>query len=474
MTLDDSTELDSRQTIKGDASAQIAHKSLATSWLWWETVASLVLPILETSGPDAFALILGQRSVVEVNSHGELKRTRLRSVLRGGVSAISVVRTTGDDSLPATYDEIADLGSSWSGDSLGIVGANLGESGARWRFIERYGYLRQTVPKIRPGAIVMADAWMRGPVDTTQDGTGMFEEFEMAFLAPSGVLVVIPHTSATYGWLATYLDWVRSGRPTSTPPFREEPAWDPEAPPDPVNYTHPVPVKASFKVTGLAQDGEWRSASDLEAARALLQSRFDLRIGLWDLASNPVLRSTILDSKQVSFVPEDTAPIPSGAAVRADIDVSRKLDERTRSRKAHAHLEALGFVGWKDGTLPLTKPVQLRPDEGREPLLWLIATVNKRHTSVSIMSSLYNHIDIQGRVRQLQTALEQAALGATIDPDQIRPVIWRVSGGWGDRVDWPERVNTLAELTPKWIDLFQDLASECWAIWRKRRQGLRP
>lgn len=70
-------------------------------------------------------------------------------------------------------------------------------------------------------------------------------------------------------------------------------------------------------MTGLIKDGLWQDPSDLEAARALLQARFDLRIGIWDLASNPTLRKTLLDGQPSTPAPADPVPIPNAAAGRA-------------------------------------------------------------------------------------------------------------------------------------------------------------
>ncbi|MGH9106358.1 MAG: hypothetical protein ACRDZX_11085 [Acidimicrobiales bacterium] len=92
MTVDDGSTLDSRQPIVGDPGSQVTRKSLAASLLWWATVSSLVDPILRSSGDNAFAMVIGARSVVEVRSDGELRRTRLRTFLPGGSTLADIVR----------------------------------------------------------------------------------------------------------------------------------------------------------------------------------------------------------------------------------------------------------------------------------------------------------------------------------------------------------------------------------------------
>ena len=67
MTVDDGSTLDSRQPIRGDPWSVVTNNSLATSLLWWTTIASLVDRLLEAaSQSDPFALVIGSRSIVEV------------------------------------------------------------------------------------------------------------------------------------------------------------------------------------------------------------------------------------------------------------------------------------------------------------------------------------------------------------------------------------------------------------------------
>jgi hypothetical protein len=96
MTVDDGTVLDSRQPVDGDPSSQMTRSSLATSLLWWITVASVVGPILDGAGEGSFTLVIGNRSVVELRQDGTLKRSSLRSFLPGGNTNTEIIRTTGE------------------------------------------------------------------------------------------------------------------------------------------------------------------------------------------------------------------------------------------------------------------------------------------------------------------------------------------------------------------------------------------
>jgi hypothetical protein len=482
MIMDDGSKLDSRQPVQGDPASQIVQRSLATSWLWWDTASSVVLRILDTFGPNASALIFGQRSVVEVDSRGELKRTRLRSILRGGVGTVSVYRTGLEgDELPEGYEEVAVLHAR-NGETMGVIGVRDGEAGCRWRFVEGPAYLECTAERFGARVVVNTDPWMRGPVDQDTFGTAPFEVLERDLLSLDGSVLVLPHTHAIEGWLGSYVDWVETGRPISQPNSHDLPEWDPDAPPDPLRYTHPVPARASFKVTGLIQDGQWRNAADLEAARALLHSRYDLRIGIWDLASNRVLRDTLLDETVgPSAPPTEPTQVPRGAAERADVVVREKLDQRALIRNIVERLEPLRAAGWQAARypyeqihLPLTEPLALWPgQEEEEPLLWLTLIISKRRTTVSIWSPMHRDVDLVGRVKELESQISSCAGQAAVDLDSGWPTIWRAGGGWGDEVDWSALAGELVSLTPGWVELFLGLADSCRRVRAQRWQVTR-
>ena len=112
--------------------------------------------------------------------------------------------------------------------------------------------------------------------------------------------------------------------------------------PDPLDYASAVPVQAEFKITGLIQEGAWQDPSDLEAARALLQYRYDLTIGIWDLASNPTLRATLLDVVEVRPAPPIEVAVPAAANARA----KSKLDkEQATWEEWAARLNPLTQIG---------------------------------------------------------------------------------------------------------------------------------
>ncbi len=103
MTVDDGSTLDSRQPVTGDPGSSVRLDSLASSLLWWTTVSSLVGQILDSAGDDPYALVIGNRSVVELRQDGRLRRLGLRSILSGGTSTVELIRTHRHEPLPAGY-----------------------------------------------------------------------------------------------------------------------------------------------------------------------------------------------------------------------------------------------------------------------------------------------------------------------------------------------------------------------------------
>ncbi|WP_157968593.1 hypothetical protein [Streptomyces geranii] len=470
MTVDDGSSLDSRQPVAEDPTSHVTHASLATSLLWWLTASSLVGRLLDSAGESAFALLVGQRSVVELRHDGSLRRTGLRAVLPGGTTELELIRTSFDEPLPDSYTETHKL-ESWNGTAMGTVGFKTKAPSRRWRFLKGSEfYLDRAGARI--GAAVLIDT----SETLTQGGNLLpdrYADFEKRRLTGDNSVLVMPHTHRIESLVRGYLAWVRGGRTTAERISAPVTTWDPTAPPDPLHYTCPVPIEAQFGVTGLVQDGEWRDPSDLEAARALLQARYDLKIGIWDLVGNPTLRSALLSSAPQAPAPAKVAAIPAGAAERAQKRVAARTVERAEAERALDQIAAsfgpLEALGWKrpaEGRgfmrLPLTDDYAHWPGDDPFPLVQLEFEISKRQSSVSAFTILYNQVDISQYVTARRETFESIAV-----PDRCplgrspRPVLWGALGGWADDVDWLQRTTALAEHTLRWRAALQELCSQC-------------
>jgi hypothetical protein len=455
--------------------------------LWWISVSSLVSPILDTSGPNAFALVIGGRSVVELRGDGELRRTRLQSLLSGGSTTADFVRRIGEP-LPNGYEVAAEESFDQWKHPAGYekvktsFGYRFIHDGERWVFVNGEYYLPSAAAQIRPSAIVDT-SW---PLEVEREGghyepfPGRFREFETHRLFNNRMVLVMPHTYRAENFLRRYVNWVQAGRIEHAHEWEPPPlmVWDPAAPPDPIRYTCPVPVQAEFGVTGLVQNGEWQDPSGLEAARSLLQARYDIKIGIWDLVENATLRRTLLESGPPNPAPVDNAAVPSAAAKRAESRVAGKMSERAALKKAWPvvakHLKPLIERGWKRDRgvswslrLPFTDAVTGYTGGDFLPMFQLELIIGKCYSAVAAFTIMYNQVDIGKYVLARREIFEQiAAPDAGPLGNYPRPLLWRVPGGWADDIDWGVRAITLADRTPLWIQAFEELCDDCRRIFR--------
>lgn len=463
MTVDDGTTLDSRQPIDGDPSSQVTRSSLATSLLWWITVASVVSPILDSAGGDSFALVIGNRSVVELRQDGTLRRKSLRSFLPGGNTNTEIIRVTGE-TLPEGFDPVPDSPYAAVNSALGV---GRGQAGRRWRFLNgNEFYLRYAGPVIAPAVIVDAG---KSLMDGTEITGLHLEALQRSRLFGSSIVLVLPHTHRAEALIGAHHRRLadRWYGPSGIEPSGE---WDSKAPPDPVRYTCPVPIRADFAVSGLSQGGSWQDPADLEAARWLLQARYDLKIGIWDLVRNPVLRRTLLQSIPVPEAPTGAATVPAAAARRANRHVAEIVDREAAARQAlteiSTHLGALYEQGWQDQRpgdlrLPLTQEFSRWEDAEPEPLVWLRLTIARQCTEVTGFALLYNHpdVDIDDYVRARRDLLCRIAAPGEFAPNRAWPVLWRDAEGWAGDVDWQARADQIVSRTDQWIRVFDGLCA---------------
>jgi hypothetical protein len=454
MTVDDGTSIDSRQAVEGDPSSRVTHASLATSLLWWITAASVIGPVLDSAPGEAFALVLGGRSVTELRPDGTLRRTSLRSFLPGGTGNTEVKLAR--EPLPGRFLLLPDAYYN------GNLGLDPGEPGKRWRFYTGNEYfLRHAGTAIGPSVIIDIS---RSLMDGTQITGKHLEDLQETRLFDSGMVLVLPHTHRAEALVNAY--HARLASRWYGPMHASD--WDPQAPPDPVRYAVPVPVHADFAITGLSAGGAWRDPADLEAARALLQARYDLKIGIWDLAGNPVLRRTLLHPAPVTAAPPQAAAVPPSAARRAHQKVTAITSEQAAMRAAldqvAAHLGPLHRQGWRTqqpGSLRLGLTKEFPRWDGPEPLVWLHLTISKRQAEITAFALQYNHpdINIDQYIKERSQALNRIAAPGQFAPDDRWTVLWREQDGWDDPAAWPDRVSQIAARAEQWKQEFHELCT---------------
>lgn len=477
MTVDDGTVIDSRQAITDDARSEIALRSLTASMFWWNTVSSIVLPILSNEGTDAFALVIGGRTVLELRSDGSTRRSRLRQLLSGGTTTVEILRTEMGGTLPEGYDKVETL-RNWNEVDMGTIGVKRGAWGKRWWFLNGNDYyLDHAGPTIAPSVIVDTSPWIIYDPDYERVS---YQHLEQSRPFSDMAVLVVPHTAAAETFFRGYADWIAASRP---PPDLHEwqppeiSQYDPDAPPDPLRYTTLIPIRGDFGVTGLVRDGTWQDPSGLEAARKLLEARYDYTIGIWDLADNPTLRQTLLDVVPVEIAPIAEASVPVEAASRAMSSVDKVMTQRQNEREALTRIVSLSApleaLGWEVGSratnpvlvLPLTEPIERYPGGGADPLVMLQMAVEKRSTSIRVFQLLYNQLDISEYVEKRLARLEEIASPAELGSEKPTPAsktLWHAPGGWADEeIDWHERMRVLARCTEAWVETFTEFAAAC-------------
>jgi hypothetical protein len=286
-------------------------------------------------------------------------------------------------------------------------------------------------------------------------------------------MVILPDTAKMRDRIDAFL----AGRVRQIP---EVAPYVPGAPRDPADFLRFPMVRTVCNVTGLLRAGQWEDAAGLEAARMLLLKRFDLKLGLWDLALNPVLRSTVLDPVPVRRTPKESVQAPISAHQRAEREAKkatarREAAQRALGKVAAALQQELAMFGWcfdERGRLclPLTEPLSDWPGTPEHPLASLMIEVNKGSLYLFVCHQFQNNLNIRDFIERKREAFESVALLPPL-PDHGPVPLWTASVGWGDAdADWSSTARTIAEHTNRWIELLADFVASCRSIRRTRSE----
>jgi hypothetical protein len=452
MTVDDGAAMDSRQPVEDDPWSLVSQLALTGSMLWWRTVLSVINPILAEGGEDTFCYVVGGKAVKEVRSDGSLTQRRLTAVLSGGSTNVKFDRPWERHQLP---DDFVPHGS---------IGYKVDTTGKRWVFA-RIDQPPYTVAEaIGAKVVVDSGTWpYLHPDDLSMSNLerGTFSRFEAARVF-SDVVLVLPHTYAVGAFLDSYVKWVAVGRrgagqhelPGRTADggrWRE------------LRHSVPVPLTAEFKVTGVIQGGTWVDPSDFEAARSLLETRYDLKLGFWDLVGNAVLRQALLDSTPISAAPTEPAAVPPAAKARAAkrVDAAEaEVAARTESKEAIA--KRLETHGWEQGHGIIYRLVDWKGQVEDHVLLYMTLSITKRRCAVTVATlwvSLFETVTsyLSAHAEELQ----EIAAPDECEAGETSTTIWRCKGGWADPIDWDERVAVIATKTLRWVEVFANLGALC-------------
>jgi len=363
---------------------------------------------------------------------------------------------------------------------MGSVGVRFDDPAARWCFVDGNEYYLRLVAN-HMGARVLVDTTGES-LACAEDGivhTGTISTIE--YNVPSAQrlqMVVAPDTTG----MRDRVDDLLAGRPRRISQVDKRAAsapYVPGAPRDPADFLRFPVVRAECNVSGLLRAGQWEDAAGLEAARMLLLKRFDLKLGLWDLALNPVLRSAVLDPLPVRRAPKEPVQAPAHAWKRAGREAEKATVRRGAAQRAVGEVTAalhqeLASLGWSVNDrgrlcLPLTEPLSNWPRAPEDPLVLLRIEVNKSSVRVLVWHWFYNDLDINVFIEKRREAFEAVALLPPSTKDRNSTPLWTASTGWGDAdADWSSTAKTIAEHTKRWVGLLADFVALCRKIRRAR------
>ena len=444
LVLEDGTRVDSLQGTTDAHAARAVHKALIGAAEWWEAVVSVVIPTLDDER-GGFALA-DMATIARTTLDGRTRRVKFPRHPRplGGEDYIHNLRT---------LDEARKM-----------------VSAARKK------------AKLTGSANELPDhSWPpRVRIHTTLDlawGVRVSAEAQ---------LIVLPDTLEVRRRVDLLLDPNTGGGDSTGGDQVEATPWN-----DPGRRLRLSIKSAACRVSGLVLAGQWCDPSGLEAARRLLLERFDLKVGLWDLALNPILRSTVLEPASSPRIPEAPAEVPA---------VARRRAAQETGGVAAALVPGLSTMGWVQNGASLQHSI-IRPPEHRRgdpehPYLRML--VDPHRIRVLAWNWHYNRFDINAFAdarRDDFDAIATLPARRRVSPSSARTLakfrkpgdvvygadrlmddtrwvlLWVADKGWADlETDWSSIAAAIAERTPRWVTLLADAVALALGVGRTTLQ----
>jgi hypothetical protein len=483
MTLEEGGRVDSRQTLQGDDWDFVLRAALTRSERWWDEARKLADAILKHDGEGSWALIWAPKTILRYRGGGEAKRIRIASVFPG-IRSLHEFETGKRGPVGSVIDADA--------------------CGGQYRL---FGYpLRfEDLEAFRPPSVFVG-----GHPTLASDSYSVrpLLPFDVVLHKWPNTVLVQPHTPLTERSADDLVRWYELGRrlrPEKPPRglgADDQIRWYQQAEMDRASdrprfdqfiaaataFRHhkPVVLDADFQVTRFIDSGSEAIAADLAAAGDFVAGRFDLDIGLWDLARDPLLRRTLLEPEEhkqptggaVEIPPDLTAAAAESKRAwvqqRQEDEVSadaRMMEEAARRAALHASLwPILKAEGWEiepgmidsKYVLPLGPNVRIHQFVDERPLLYYAIHIHKGHCVLRLLDAL-QHL-FRGKVAgcvQKNTSVINGITGR--DPkDDI--VLRLPRHGWaGESHDWAtslDLMNKVVEaLEPSVFTLSEEAAS---------------
>lgn len=435
-TLDSGATVDSRQALKGDEWDVVLRQALGSSEAWWTLAKGFVDVVLaQHQRADAWALAWTNKTLKRSRADGTFVRVRTKTFLDQAESLIEA--------------DNQEAGSSrFRSDAVS----------SHYRllpYLLRFDDLQGGPP---PAVIV-------GGFHTTyDDGTDIVGErpFDYFVSRWPEAIIVLPHTPI----IEAKAHRVLQRPPTAASVHVAERTHPAES----RRYTRNLErvqdlrqadsyvLSHDFHITFWADDGALCDPADLEAALTFVKSRYDLKLGLWDLARDRALRETLLRREQMAQPPTPRVAVPEELSAKASEKAAEQRETKAAELEArHRHHEAvwpaLSRLGWYippwqgEGVsyrLPAGPRIPSAYSESKIPALFLSLEIQKRNAVLSLFEPART-----GRTEQFLRDQSELIAGITgSPPDDKKQIMWRIAGkGWaGSPEGWPTLVQTIASL----------------------------
>jgi hypothetical protein len=448
-TLDSGATIESRQPLAGDEWDVVLRQALGTSEAWWSLAKDFVDVVLaQHSRTDAWALAWVDKTLKRPRADGTFTRVRLKPFLDQAANLIDAA----SDGSPRFRSDAAS---------------------SRYRLVPwllRFDDMQGGPP---PAVIV-------GGFHTTyDDGTDIVGDRPLDYFVsrwPDAV-IVLPHTPIVEAKARRILK--RRPGPAAT---HITASADQTHPAESRRYAASLEriedlqradsyvLSHDFHITFWADEGEVRDAADLDAAMTFVKSRYDLNLGLWDLAREPALRETLLEREAIALPSAAPTVVPGELAAKATEKATERREAEAaeldgRRRHHQAIWPTLSREGWhippwqREGVDYRLAAGPLVPspfaENYDEPALFLSLGIQKRQAVLALVET-----SLTGRTKEFLEAHRDLIARITgAPPDEAKQVVWRIPGkGWaGSAQGWPQHLQTIASLVAKLAPLLEPL-----------------
>ena len=437
MTLQDGSVVDSRQTISGDPADYLLQQAMSRSEDWWKAAKELADLIMADSGETSWTLAWAPKSVTMIKPDGTAGRRQIRAILGPDSGNLFEVQQRSHDIGSAR----SQIDSQEMMQEQQTISANHSQNRPnRYRF---FTHGLQDVDRIaseeRPSAFIGSYHTMCSPLDKVLNGL-------------PGTVIILPHTPTVECLIldgsirpdrydAKRTAEAEAGGLCQDPSFGcLDNGYSFEKSELALKQNRFSVATGEFSVTRFVSRGRNQDPTVAQSAIHFIKTNYNLKIGFWDLVTNPGLRDTLLDRMAPAAVPSGTIALP--------VESARGVEESSRQKSARKvlHNRIAGSLGvywriatWKDeGSnyfLPFGKVIGGLP-QGRNHPVTLHLIVFKRQIVLQIEAFDGYERKVKKWIQNRIGTMNALGLLPESTKDTNRQLLGRFEGcGWSEQDD---------------------------------------